>query len=242
MTTQNWITQLSLADLPPKYVSNHRPRPQLGTCLLVSRKVLVIKVVAGKWQKWCRNYQLPGAGWVGCLWSLSFSLLAKRKSPFVRTSFRCSRRSPKPIQPGNFLETRIHFSHSFGFETSTVVKFSRQDPKTATSVDSSGVLNNLSTWHGKHNRVSLFLATMGMINREGHLDLDPKLRLRFLNLPDSSQHFGIGWDGSSALSRPRLGNSQLEHALWVLNSNNLYLQLLCQLFLINLWSFGVLGS
>ena len=45
---------------------------------------------------------------------------------------------------------------------------------------------------------------MGEINRGGHLHLDPKLRSGFFNLPDSSQHYGIGRDGHLDFSR-RLG-------------------------------------
>ena len=38
-------------------------------------------------------------------------------------------------------------------------------------------------------------STMGEINRDGHLDLDPKSRLGLEEVPDSSRHFGIGRDG-----------------------------------------------
>ena len=36
---------------------------------------------------------------------------------------------------------------------------------------------------------------MGEINRDGHLDLDPKSRLGLEEVPDSSRHFRIGRDG-----------------------------------------------
>ena len=43
--------------------------------------------------------------------------------------------------------------------------------------------------------------TMSGENRGGLPDLEPKLRLGFFNLPDSSRHFGIGQDGHLDFSR-----------------------------------------